>query len=113
MGGLFAMTFPALVVLLVVASVIDVIVTRRRRRQGKHVRPAVAHASLDVLGGVVAPSTRHRLEHDEFQELRRDDEGDAAPPRSTVDLDAGVARIVVPRPPDENGTDRAKRPASA
>ncbi len=33
---------------------------------------------------------------DAFLELSRDEDGDAAPPRSRVDLDSGVARIVVP-----------------
>jgi hypothetical protein len=51
-----------------------------------------------MLGLALAPSTRHKLEHDEFLELSRDEEGDAAPPRSHVDLDTGFARIVVPRP---------------
>jgi hypothetical protein len=114
MGGLFAMTLPALVLLLVVAAVIDVVVTRRRnRRTAGSARPKVAAAEFDVLGLTLAPSSRHKKEHDEYLEVARDEEGDAAPPRSTVDLDAGVARIVVPRPPDQDGTDRSKRPASA
>jgi hypothetical protein len=101
MGTLFAMTLPALVVLLVVLGAIDVLATRRRRRRGDdRARPAVAAAGIDVLGVALAPSSRHKLEHDEFQEVRRDEDGDAAPPRSTVDLDAGVARLVVPRHPD-------------
>ena len=45
---------------------------------------------------MLAPSTKHKTEHDEYLELKRDEEGDAAPPRSHVDLDSGVARIVVP-----------------
>jgi len=97
MGTLFAMTFPALVVLLVVAAVVDVVLTRRRNRaRQEKQRPKVAAAGFDVLGLALAPSTRHKKEHDEFMEIKRDEDGDAAPPRSTVDLDAGVARIVVP-----------------
>jgi len=97
MGTLFAMTFPALVVILVVAAVVDVVVTRRRNRaRAQKERPKVAAAGFDVLGLALAPSTRHKKEHDEFMEIKRDEDGDAAPPRSTVDLDAGVARIVVP-----------------
>ena len=100
MGSLWAMTFPALVVLLIVAAAIDVVVTRRRRRRGETAaRPKVAAAGFDVLGLALAPSTRHKKEHDEFLEVKREEDGDAAPPRSTVDLDAGVARIVVPPPP--------------
>jgi hypothetical protein len=64
---------------------------RRRRR-------VVAGTAFDALGLALAPSTRHKLEHDEFLELDRQEEGDAAPPRSRVDLDAGTARIVVPQP---------------
>ncbi len=97
MGTLFAMTFPALVVILLMAAIVDVAVTRRhnRARQEKQ-RAKVAAAGFDVLGMVLAPSTRHKREHDEFMEIKRDEDGDAAPPRSSVDLDAGVARIVVP-----------------
>jgi Family of unknown function (DUF6191) len=97
MGNFFAMTFPALVVLLVAVAVADVVMTRRRnRRQATKERPKVAAAGFDVLGLALAPSTRHKKEHDEFMEIKREEDGDAAPPRSTVDLDAGVARIVVP-----------------
>ncbi len=100
MGSLWAMTFPALVVLLVVAAVIDVAVTRRRRRRGETTaRPKVAAAGFDVLGLALAPSSRHKKEHDEFLEVKREEDGDAAPPRSTVDLDSGVARIVLPPRP--------------
>jgi hypothetical protein len=97
MGSLWAMSFPALVVLLVVAAAIDVAVTRRRRHKGEATaRPKVAAAGFDVLGLALAPSTRHKKEHDEFLEVKREEDGDAAPPRSTVDLDSGVARIVLP-----------------
>lgn len=97
MSFLAAMTLPGLVVLLVVAAAIETVLVRRRRRRGES--PAQGHvaaAGIDVLGLALAPSTRHKLEHDEYMELRRDEEGDAAPPRSHVDLDAGVARLVLP-----------------
>lgn len=94
-----AMTLPALVVLLVVAGVIDVLVVRRRRKRGQPgARAQVAEIGFDALGLALAPSRKHKQEHDEFMTLKRDEEGDGAPPRSTVDLDAGVARIVVPPP---------------
>jgi Family of unknown function (DUF6191) len=96
MSALFAMTLPALVVVLVVVAAVDALRARRRRRRGDPAaRPAVAAAGFDSLGTTLAPGTRHKLEHDEFMELDRDEEGDAAPPRSEVDLDANVARIVV------------------
>jgi hypothetical protein len=49
-----------------------------------------------VLGVLFDPGHRHKLEHDAFVEVDRDDDGDNAPPRSRVDLDARVARIVLP-----------------
>ena len=98
MSYLFAMTLPALVILLVVAGLIEVLVLRKRRqRDGVRRKPVVASAAVDTLGLAFAPSMRHKKEHDEFMELNREEEGDAAPPRSRVDLDAGTARIVVPR----------------
>jgi flagellar biosynthesis/type III secretory pathway M-ring protein FliF/YscJ len=92
-----AMTLPALVVLLVVAAAIEAALVRRRRRRGEPApRQHVAQVGFDTLGLALAPSTKHKLEHDEYMELKRDEEGDSAPPRSHVDLDAGVARLVVP-----------------
>ena len=97
MSYLAAMTLPALVVLLVVAAAIEAVVVRRRRKRGAPTpRHHVAQAGFDTLGLALAPSTKHKLEHDEYMELKRDEEGDSAPPRSHVDLDAGVARLVVP-----------------
>ena len=104
MGYLAAMTLPALVVLLIVAAAIETVLVRRRRRRGQpEARQHVAGVGFDALGLVLAPTSKNKIEHDEFMELKRDEEGDSAPPRSEVDLDAGVARIVVPRPEE---TDR-------
>jgi hypothetical protein len=97
MSYLLAMTLPALVVLLVAAGAIEAVLVRRRRRRGDPTpRHHVAQAGFDTLGLALAPSTKHKREHDEYMELKRDEEGDSAPPRSHVDLDAGVARLVVP-----------------
>ena len=102
MSALFAMTLPALVVILIVAGAVDVLVTRRRRKGGTAAKPKVASAGFDVLGLALAPGTQHKLEHDLFLELDREEAGDAAPPRSTVDLDAGTARIVLPAPSSDD-----------
>jgi len=98
MSFLAAMTLPALVVLLVIAGAVEAVLVRRRRKRGDALaRNHVAAAGFDVLGLALAPTRQAKLEHDEFQKLRRDEEGDAAPPRSHVDLDTGVARIVIPQ----------------
>jgi len=103
----FAMSLPGLGILLVVAGAIEVALSRRRRRRtGETTKTHVGTAAIDVLGLAFAPSTRHKKEHDEFMEIKRDEDGDAAPPRSTVDLDAGVARLVVPRRGDEGSAPR-------
>ena len=102
MSTLFAMTLPGLVVILVVVGVIEVLSVRRRRRRGDTAAASkVAWTGFDVLGLALAPSTRHKLEHDEFLESSRHEAGDSAPPRSHVDLDTGIAHLVVPqsRPP--------------
>jgi hypothetical protein len=97
MSYLAAMTLPALVVLLVIAGAVEVFVVRRRRAKGDTTaRHHIASVGFDAMGLALAPSTKHKKEHDEYLELSRDEEGDAAPPRSRVDLDSGVARIVLP-----------------
>jgi hypothetical protein len=102
MGTLFAMTLPALVIALVVLGVLDLLRTRRRRLAGDiGAAPSTAAAGFEALGVLFEPGQRHKLEHDAFVEVDRDDDGDNAPPRSRVDLDCGVARIVLPRPADD------------
>jgi hypothetical protein len=99
MDALWAMSLPGLVLILVVAGIADVAVARRRRRRGESAaRAQVAGIGFDALGLALAPSRRHKIEHDEFMALRREEEGDAAPARSTVDLDHRTARIVLERP---------------
>jgi hypothetical protein len=97
MEALWVMTLPGLVLLLIAVAAVEVLVVRRRHKRGdQQARPKAAQAGFDALGVALAPSRRHTQEHDEFQELARDDEGDAAPPRSSVDLDGRSARIVLP-----------------
>lgn len=98
MGTLFAMTLPGLIVLLCILGVLDILRTRRARRAGDdHAKAQMGGAAVDVLGTVFQPNLRHKREHDEFMEIKTDEDGDAAPPRSRVDLEAGVAHIVVPK----------------
>jgi len=103
MSYLAAMTLPALVVILVVAGAIEALLVRRRRRRGDtEARQHVASIGFDALGLALAPTTKNRIEHDEYLQLKREEDAEGAPPRSHVDLDSGTARIVVPRA-DEGG----------
>ncbi len=97
MDAFWAMSLPGLVVVLIAVAGIDLALTTRRRLRGATGdRAKVAAVGFDALGLALAPNRRHQQEHDAFLELSRDEDGDAAPPRSRVDLDSGVARIVVP-----------------
>ena len=97
MGYFAALTLPALVVLLTVAGAVEALIVRRHRRRADGPRPhPVAQVGFDGLGMALAPSTRHKREHDDVQRLIRDQEGEGAPPRSSVDLDAGAAHLVLP-----------------
>jgi hypothetical protein len=97
MSALFAMSLPALVLLLSAVGAVEVLVARRRRRTAPRAsRTKVAAVGFDALGLALSPGQRHKQEHDEFMELDREQPGDGAPPRSAVDLDAGTARIVLP-----------------
>jgi len=116
MGYFAALTLPALVVLLTVAGAVEALIGRRHRRRGDG--PAhhlVAQVSFDGLGMALAPSTRHKREHDDVQRLIRDQEGEGAPPRSRVDLDTGAARLVLPHhlapsvPPTSEPAEPARR----
>jgi hypothetical protein len=96
MSILFALTLPGLVVALTVAGVIEMLVAPRRKNEPTKVSRPVASAGFDVLGLTLAPQTKHRIEFDKSSRMLREDEADGAPPRSKVDLDAGIATIVIP-----------------
>ena len=100
MSALFAMSLPALVLLLAAVGAVEVLLARRRRTRGRPAaRAMIAQTGFDALGLVLSPGQRHKQEHDEFMELDREQEGEGAPPHSAVDLDAGTARIVLPPRP--------------
>jgi hypothetical protein len=94
---LFAMTLPAVVVLLVVVAAVESVVVRQRRRRGDvTARSRVAAGGFDTLGVALAPTREHALEQKEHERLHREDDDEAAPPASRVDLETGRARLVVP-----------------
>ena len=62
---------------------------------------------MEELGALFNPGMRHEQQRREQLEVLRDEEGNAADPPSTVDLDTGVAVIRLPRPagPPDDDTD--------
>ena len=94
MGLAFALTIPGLVVVLVVLGAVDRLV---RRRKGAALA-ATAWAELDAG---LQPGKRLEMEERRAEASRRDDVEDGAPPRSTVDLDGGIA-IVRPASPGQS-----------
>jgi hypothetical protein len=77
-----------------VLGIIELAVTRRGH--GRRHGTAMASTGFDLLQQAFYPSKRHELEQREHEALMADQAGDAAPPRSRVDLDAGTAHIVLP-----------------
>ncbi|WP_222269931.1 DUF6191 domain-containing protein [Modestobacter marinus] len=100
LGTLFALTTPGLAVLLVVLAVVERVASGLRRASPLHRerRPALSAAGADVLSTALDPGRAVDVEQRLASELMREDETDGAPPRSRIDLDAGVAHLVL-RPP--------------
>ena len=101
MGLVFAMTLPGLVLALLAVAGLDQLLLRVR---GRGIVPwrrdaQVSSTGFDLLHAALSPGKADELAQRQTEELVRADEAEGAPPRSRVDLDAGVARLVVPRPP--------------
>lgn len=54
---------------------------------------------MEEMAALFAPGMRHEQQRRQDLEMLREDEGNAADPPSTVDLDAGIAVIRLPRDP--------------
>jgi hypothetical protein len=95
---LAGLVYAALVLGLTVLGLIEQLLRVRRRRRAPAVQEqrTMASAGLDVMSVLFTPSYRHKLEYVEAQESRRDQPGEGAPPRSRVDLDVGMAHLVIP-----------------
>jgi hypothetical protein len=108
-GLLVALTLPGAVLLLLAIAVVEQLLARLGRRSPltRTRRHALAAGGLDVFSAALAPGRAADLETQRVRELRREDAPDGAPPRSRVDLDAGVAWLVVGRtaPPNRNPDD--------
>jgi hypothetical protein len=76
----------------------------------------VGWGPLEELGALFAPGMRHEQQRRKDLEMLRDDEGNAADPPSTVDLDRGVAVLRLPNattPPPRSAAAKAAEAAAA
>ncbi len=90
LGFLFAMSLPALVLVLFVLAGVERFV--RRRKGGM----PMSAAGVSELGATFEAGKRDEIEYRKEERQLRDDASDAAPPRSRVDLDGGTAVLKVP-----------------
>jgi hypothetical protein len=99
MGVVVAMTLPGLVLLLLAVASLDQLLLRVRGRGVVRWRrdSQVSSTGFELLHASLSPGKADELVQRQHEELVRDEEQDGAPPRSTVDLDAGVARLRLPR----------------
>ncbi|MFD6229399.1 DUF6191 domain-containing protein [Streptomyces sp. NPDC060232] len=72
-------------------------------------RPLTGHA-FDEFNLIFNANKLVEIEQQQLQEVLRDDEGDGAPPRTRIDLDKGIASIVMP---SEEGTTGPRPTAEA
>ena len=98
-GLLVALTLPGLVLMLLALAAADLTLLRLR---GRGVVPwrrdrQVSSTGFDLLHAALSPGKQAELDQRRTVELVRDDEDDGAPPRSTVDLAGGTARLRLPR----------------
>lgn len=95
MGVVVALTLPGLVLALLAVAAVDQLALRLRGRGLVRWRPdsQVSSTGFELLHASLSPGKADELAERQTQELVRDEDDDGAPPRSTVDLDRGVARI--------------------
>ncbi|AXB43400.1 DUF6191 domain-containing protein [Amycolatopsis albispora] len=106
LGVLFALSIPGLVCLLVLLAAVErfgrwvgdrgLLPWRRRRRAAG--RAPLTATGVDELHAFFSGSRRAELDERKSQSLLREEAGDNAPPRSRIDLERGVADLVLPPP---------------
>ncbi|MFF8769976.1 DUF6191 domain-containing protein [Kitasatospora sp. NPDC015120] len=102
MGLVFAMTVPGLVCVLVVLAFVDQLALRARRSRlvpwrGTGREGQISATGFEQLHAQFAAGKQHQLDERQSSLMLRDEEDDGAPPRTRVDLAAGV--VVLVRPP--------------
>jgi hypothetical protein len=103
-GLVLALTLPGLVLLLLAVAAVDLTMLRLR---GRGLVPwrrdhQVSSTGFDLLHAALSPGKQAELDQRRTVELVRDDEDDGAPPRSTVDLAGGTARLRLTRDDQPN-----------
>ncbi|MFJ8650285.1 DUF6191 domain-containing protein [Streptomyces sp. NPDC093546] len=99
------MSFPAFVSVLALFALVESawrwftglgLIPWFRRRTGR----SLSSIAFDEFTAVVNGNKTVELEQRKVELLRRDDESDGAPPRSSIDLTQGTAFIVLPQQAD-------------
>lgn len=105
------MSFPAFALFLVLFALVESawrwftglgLIPWLRRRTGQ----SLSSIAFDEFTAVVNGNKTVELEQRRVELLRRDDESDGAPPRSSIDLTKGTAFIVLPQATDAPCADR-------
>lgn len=98
LGFLVLGSIPGLVLMLIVFAAIDRMgraANRRLRlpwRRDESGRPMAA-TGIDEMHAIFYAMKRHELDQRRTSLMLREEEGDGAPPRTTVDLDGGTATV--------------------
>lgn len=109
--AIWLMSFPAFACLLVLFALVESawrwftglgLVPWLRRRAGR----SLSNVAFDEFTAVVNGNKTVELEQRRVELLVRDDEGNGAPPRSSIDLTEGTAFIVLPQGADSPCADR-------
>ncbi|MGW9043396.1 DUF6191 domain-containing protein [Streptomyces lydicus] len=108
---MWLLSFPALACLLVVFALVESawrwftglgLLPWLRRRTGR----SLSNTAFDEFTAVVNGNKAVEVEQRRVELLRRDDESDGAPPRSSIDLTNGTAFVLVPQEADGPCADR-------
>ncbi len=108
---IWLMSFPAFACLLVLFALVESawrwftglgLIPWLSRRTGR----SLSSIAFDEFTAVVNGNKTAELEQRRVELLRRDDESDGAPPRSSIDLAKGTAFILLPQEADSPCADR-------
>ncbi|MEV4612301.1 DUF6191 domain-containing protein [Kitasatospora sp. NPDC049258] len=101
MAVFWAMSIPGLVCALVLVGIVDQLALRASRTRwipwrGTGREGQISATGFEQLHAQFAAGKQHELDQRRSTLMLRDEEGEGAPPRSTVDLTAGTAVLRVP-----------------